>query len=210
MEEKFNFEKGLTTERLSTLVDGIFAIAMTLLAFKLSLPESYTPNNENELINNLLSIYPHFIHYVLSFLLLGLFWIAHHRQFQFVVRLDKLSIWINILILLFICLIPFSASLVSEYSDLSIAAIFFETNLFIIGILYLLFWRYATENFRLIDKNTPKEIIKIFYYRGSIIPIVSVLGIILSLIISGFSTIVYIAVPVLLAFFGKIKNLKEK
>lgn len=210
MEDKFNFEKGLTTERLSTLVDGIFAIAMTLLAFKLALPDEFSPENEKELINSLLSIYPHFIHYILSFLLLGIFWIAHHRQFQFIVRLDKFSIWINILILLFICLIPFSASLVSEYSDLSIAAIFFETNLLLIGVLYLFFWKYATENFRLIDKNTPHEIIKIFYYRSSIIPLISILGILLSLEISGFSTVIYIIVPVLLIFSNKIKSLKEK
>lgn len=203
MDNIFNFEKGLTTERLSTLVDGIFAIAMTLLAFKLALPDKTSPQNESDLMNNLISIYPHFIHYVLSFLLLGLFWIAHHKQFQFIVRLDKFSIWINIINLLFICLIPFSASLVSEYSDLGLAAIFFETNLLIIGLLYLFHWKYASQNHRLIDPNTPTCLIKLLFARSYVIPAVSLVGIVMSFFISGLSTIVYVVVPVIITFTKK-------
>jgi len=74
-------ELGMTTHRIEALTDGIFAIAMTLLVLNLALPET---GNGPELHKLLIGQTHKFFSYALSFLLLALYWVLHHRQFHFI------------------------------------------------------------------------------------------------------------------------------
>ena len=59
----------LTTQRVETLTDGIFAIAMTLLVLNLHVPKLAGDLVDQKLPNSLASLWPHFSSYALSFLL---------------------------------------------------------------------------------------------------------------------------------------------
>jgi uncharacterized membrane protein len=145
--EKFFMEKN----RLETLVDGIFAIVMTLLVMTVVVPQRETVMH-GEGFGVMMRLKLHdIVNYALSFALLAIFWIQHHEQAHFIKRTDRTHIWINILMLFFIALFPFSTSLVSEFPDQDLAEIVFGANLFMVGMLVLINWTYATGKHRLVD-----------------------------------------------------------
>ena len=110
--------------RIETLTDGVFAIVMTLLILELQVPAS--TSDPGSLANDLKVLLPSFLEYFVAFLLLGSFWVANHKQYQFISRSDNLFLWINIIGLVFIAIIPFSISLLGESRDNQLAAVFLQ------------------------------------------------------------------------------------
>ena len=126
----------LTTRRIEALTDGIFAIAMTLLVLTLTLPDML--ETQLGLSQLLADQWPKFFNYALSFVLLAIFWIVHHQQFHVIRRTDRGHIWINIGILMFVALMPFSTDVAGDYSGETLAELLFSANLMILGLLFLL------------------------------------------------------------------------
>src|SRR5919205_1666007 len=124
--------QGMKTARIETLVDGVFAIAMTLLIFdiRVPLPESVELSS---LPAELAKLAPNLVGYVLSFVLLGVFWVGHHNQYVFIKRADRALLWLNILYLMTIAFIPFSAGLLSRYQREQLAVVIYGLNLIACG-----------------------------------------------------------------------------
>ncbi len=187
---------GLTTGRIETLTDGIFAIAMTLLVLNLGLPQLSESLDCGQLHIVLLQQAHKFFNYALSFVLLALFWIIHHQEFHFIKRTNRLHIWINIFILMFVALMPFSTSLMGDYPNDWMAELFFAANLFIVGILFQCNWLYATKVASLADNTTPKRI-SLGFKRGLVTPLVALAAMILALLKIP-STHIYLLIPAIL------------
>ena len=100
-------ENEITTQRVEALTDGVFAIAMTLLVLDLKIPPEVR-HAAPDLLSALWAQSDKFICYFWGFLLLGVFWITHVRKFRVLRGSDTKHIWLNLLILIFVCLIPFS------------------------------------------------------------------------------------------------------
>jgi uncharacterized membrane protein len=176
------------TKRFETLVDGIFAIAMTLLVLGLAVP-NINGSLSNIVVQNAFStLLPSFLVLVLSFFLLFVFWNAHHRLFNQMEIIDTNLLWINAVWLLFIILVPFSASALGHYGGYIIPSVIFNLNMLAIGILNDQNKRYAIrKNF---IQNVTSDI-KIHLYVNNVFILISLLAIILSFIITGWSTILY-------------------
>lgn len=187
----------MSTERLEALADGIFAFAMTLLVLNLLLPDPSNLPPETQLHEMLLGQGKAFFNYVLSFLLLAIFWMVHTQQFHMIKGTNHVHLWINVIILMFIVLIPFSASIMSDYPDDPIANFFFAANMFIVGVLYYLNWSYATEGHRLIEKETDAQKILASKRRSLLVPLVSLIAMGLAFAAPGFVGISYILIPIL-------------
>ena len=192
-------EQGLTTQRIEALTDGVFAIAMTLLALSLEVPETLQDTPETGVANFMLQNSHLFLNYIMSFVLLSIFWINHHKQFHFIKRTDRKHLWINLFILMFIASIPFSTSLIGDYPNIQITSIVFEMNMFILGMLFYLNWNYATYNRRLVNKNLSQEIINVIKNRAFIVPVVSLSAIALSFISPRWSTLIYFSIPIIMS-----------
>ncbi|MGZ7210312.1 MAG: TMEM175 family protein [Methanobacterium sp.] len=124
--------------RINTLVDGIFTIAMTLLVLNLVVPHFTGQINNSQLLNSLYQILPIFFSLVLSFLLLAMFWYFHHRIYNQIKIVNRTLIWINVVWLLFVILVPFSANLAGQYGYLTAANVIFDLNLLILTSLLFL------------------------------------------------------------------------
>lgn len=192
-------ESGMTTHRIEALTDGIFAIAMTLLVLTLDLPEATKQLTQTGLDRLLLEQIPKFSNYVLSFILLAIFWIVHHQQSHFIKLTDHRHLWLNMLILMFVSLMPFSTSLMGDYPNDWLARFFFGANMFAIGILFNLNWVYATKNHRLVDPSLSRQRIVMGKKRGAVTPLVSLLAMGLSLVHAPVSSYVYILIPIILS-----------
>ncbi len=190
-------DTGLTTNRIETLTDGIFAIAMTLLVLNIHLPEVGTAC-QPELYVLVIGQSRLFYNYALSFILLAVFWIIHHQQFNYIKRTDQRHIWLNIFILMFVCLMPVSTSLSGDYHGDWMAGVFFGSNMFILGTLFCLNWTYATKDYRLVDCDLDPHRIAVGKKRCMVTPLVSLLAIVLSLIIPTMASYSYILILVIL------------
>ena len=136
----------LSLSRLETLCDGVFAIAMTLLILEVHVPVKQLIHSEKDLFNAIWMLGPKLFSYFISFLILGIFWVAHHGQFAFIKSTNRELLWINVLLLSFISLLPFSAALLGEYIRYKTAVWIYWLNLVFIGYALILNWRYAKRH----------------------------------------------------------------
>ncbi len=196
----------LSTRRMETLTDGVFAIAMTLLVldFKVpTIPEGLTVDALPKLI---LDLWPNFFNYVQSFILLGIFWIVHHRQFDYIKFIDHKLLWLNIFSLMFIALVPFSTSLIAEYGHVQIGALVFECNLLAIGCLFYMQWWYVMRKDDLLDRNLSVQTILLIKKRNLTVPIVSLVAIGLSFFNPEWSEVPYFAIPFIMIKYRQRQN----
>ena len=106
---------GLNLNRLETLTDGIYAIAMTILVLAIDIPSISSDMAGAKLHNAILNQTDQLLAYGMSFILLALFWTINHKQNVFLVSTNGLHVWINIFTLAFICLVPYTTSLKSDF-----------------------------------------------------------------------------------------------
>lgn len=128
----------VTKHRLEALTDGIFAVAMTLLVIELKIPEMAHPRTEAQFLGALGHLIPKFIAWLISFFVLAIFWVSHHRFFHFVHRVDAKLSWLTIYYLACVSLMPFSSALAGEHAGLLSSQIFYSVNMMLLGGVALL------------------------------------------------------------------------
>jgi len=183
--------------RIEALTDGIFAFAMTLLVLSLDVPEGLHDPSDAAVAAMLVGQVPALFHYFLAFFILASFWIAHHAQADRLRHIDRTFLWINIAALVFVALVPFSVSLIGDYPGEIFAAVIFEANLLVIGLLFAAQWRYAAHDNRLVHPGTD---IRRGSQRVMVVPAVSVAAILLALSGWTWSTVIYAFVPLVMRF----------
>ena len=191
----------LDTARVETLADGVFAIAMTILIFNITVP---TLANPAELPAKLLSLWPRVLSYAISFVVLGVYWIGHHNQFAYIRRADRLFLWINILFLMCVAFIPFSAALLGQYPNQPIALVEYGANLVIVGTVLLIHWWYASAGHRLVDADLDPTLIRLASRRILRAPIAYLVAIALAFVSVPLSLTIYVLVPLWYILPGRI------
>ncbi|TGK04803.1 DUF1211 domain-containing protein [Leptospira semungkisensis] len=152
----YNQLAGQKIQRSEAIADGIFAVALTLLVLDIRVPLKEAIHSEADLCFALIALAPKFLSYLLSFVTLGIFWMAHTVQYTFIVRSDRHLTWLSILYLLFVSLLPFSTSLLSEYMHYKMAIGIYWLNIFALGATVYLHWRYAYKK-DFLDPEIPNK-----------------------------------------------------
>jgi uncharacterized membrane protein len=123
---------GASLERLGALSDGVFAVAMTLLVLDVRVPvEDLT--SDRMLWHGILDLWPEFAAYLLSFTLLGTFWIAQHALLGLCTRTVRHLTWLQLGFLFVVTLLPFSARLLAESLDLRLPVAVYWLNIALLG-----------------------------------------------------------------------------
>jgi uncharacterized membrane protein len=191
----------LTKARVEALSDGIFAVAMTLLILDVKVP---APTRVDQLPRELLALWPRCFSYVISFVMLGIYWVGQHNQFHLIRRTDRTLLWLNILFLLTISFVPFSTALLSAYPQQQIAVIVYAVNLVVIGLILSGHWSYATRGHRLVDPDLPAHVIRFARRRILIGPVILALAIAVSFLGTKLSLLMFAGVPLVYLFPGKV------
>jgi uncharacterized membrane protein len=195
-------ENRFSTQRIETLIDGIFAIAMTLLVFNIKLPERAEIADGAALSASLAVLGPHFVAFGQSFLLLSLFWFVSHRQMRVIHHADVRFVWLNLFWLMAVVLVPFSTSLNGEYGRYQEGAAFFHGNLLLAGLLSCAIWHYADRKGLIHESLTPVAI-RTDKRRGFIFPLAALLALAASLWSPGWSNLCYLLIPAALPLLGR-------
>ncbi|TSD06347.1 MAG: hypothetical protein Greene07147_206 [Parcubacteria group bacterium Greene0714_7] len=152
----------LTTARIQSLGDNIFAFAMTILVLNFLLPELGREVSLGQVLSGLSFS---FLTYVMSFIVLGVMWVSQQNQYHFIERTDRFFLWINIFFLMFVVFIPFSTNMLGLYYDSALAVLIYGLNLLICGALLYMHWSYATHAHRLVAPNLSDRVIKVISFR---------------------------------------------
>lgn len=190
----------MTTHRIESLSDCIFAFSMTLLVMNFTFPGAGAGLDEGQITAILLKEITKFDRYILAFILLALFWINHHQQFHYIKRTDRNFLWIQVAILMFIVIVPFTAAWMSAYHHLHLTNIIFDVNLLVLGLLFLLSWTYATHRRKLVDENLDNRLVMKGKIRSLLTCIVSLIAIAISFYHPGWSNYAFFLIPLLLLF----------
>lgn len=141
--------------RLNNLSDGVFAIALTLLAFDLRLPEGVLID---DLPNRLPELAPKFGVYLISFVVIGGAWGAHQRMLKQIKRGDGLLVWFNLFCLLLVGLLPAIAALLGRYPTAFLAITCFALDVALIQLTTLWLWQHASRS-RLINRRLDPRVV---------------------------------------------------
>jgi uncharacterized membrane protein len=158
---KSSGDEALALERIVFFSDAVMAIAITLLAIDLKVPEIDATTAAAELPVQLRALGPQFMSFVISFFVIGIYWTSHHRYFRFIKRYDGRLIALNLLFLLFIVLMPFVASLFGQYYNLPLGMSVYAAAVSATGLSMGALWWYASHGHRLIDEHLDTSFIRV-------------------------------------------------
>src|SRR5215471_8097703 len=192
---------GLSTTRLEAFSDGVFAVAITLLVLNLQVPQITAIS---ELVPRLVELWPKLLSYVLSFVLVGIYWVAHHNTFHYIKRSDRNLLWLNILLLLCIVFIPFPTALLGQYPQQQVSIIIYAGTLVSTGLVLQMLWWYATSGYRLVDRDIDPRLVQRATRRNLTAPLIYLLAIGISLFSVQASLILFILVPLYYILPGQI------
>lgn len=147
------------TSRLETFCDGVIAIAITLLVLELRVPvlEDAT---DGAVWSALIDLWPSYLGYVISFATIGILWANHHTIFRLIGRTDHYLILLNLLLLFFIAVIPFTTALMTEYlghSGDKPGSIVYAGWFLLAALSYRLLWWYVVRHEHLWAPGTTRD-----------------------------------------------------
>src|SRR5436190_7537415 len=174
---------GFQLERMILFSDAVFAIAITLLVIEIKIPDKEWMREQGEIsdgaiLNTLKHLVPKFYGFLISFMLIGLYWTIHHRLFGFVTSYDRKLLFLNLLFLFFVALMPFSTGFYSEYAgselfekQLKVPMTFYVLNFCCMGFANYLMWRrIGNEKNKLAEPPIDPLILKLAYARSLVVP----------------------------------------
>jgi TMEM175 potassium channel family protein len=179
----------LRTGRLEAFSDGVFAIAITLLVLDIAVPL----NAKNDLLGAVAGLWPAYLAYVVSFATIGAVWLGHNAITDYLDQTDTTFVRLNLLLLLFVALLPFPTRLFADYigedNPERVAATIYGITLLLTLTLLWTLWRYALRE-DLVRPDAGDEEIELLTQRltpglggylvliiaGLFIPVIAVIG----------------------------------
>ncbi|WP_121741373.1 TMEM175 family protein [Natronorubrum halophilum] len=162
---------GDDTDRMEALSDGVFAIVLTLLVLQFEVPNVST----SELPAAVADQETLLVSYLLSFVVVGLYWIIHHNLFRYIVAHDRLLLWLNLLFLLSISFLPYPTELMGVYGTRFTWSLY-AINFVLVGVLMTAVWAYAARA-GFTDDEIDDRAARLITIRGLISPAIFVLSI---------------------------------
>jgi TMEM175 potassium channel family protein len=147
----------VSTSRLETFCDGVFAIAITLLVL------IFTPPHDGSLGHGLAHQWPSFVAYAVSFVTIGIMWVNHHEVMRHVSHTDWTFLYVNVFFLMCIAFLPYPTRIVAENirgHDERTAALFYGCTMTLIAIAFLALWLYPSHGRRLLRADVDERAVR--------------------------------------------------
>ncbi|HEX4777394.1 MAG TPA: TMEM175 family protein [Acidimicrobiia bacterium] len=167
------FERGIDLDRVVNFSDAVFAIAMTVLVLAVTVPDVPSGRLGKALGDQLPAIWSYF----LSFGVIALYWLAHHRLFHWVRRVDFRTLLLNLVLLSLIAIVPFPTDLLGRYGNTRIGTMSYAAAATAVGVASVLLWAHVSRTPGLLRPETPRSFVKHAQLRGITVPLVFALSI---------------------------------
>ena len=153
--------------RILALSDGVFAIAITLLVLQIAVPAT---TSGAALPEALLALWPRYLAYAVSFVVIARFWITHRLAFRLIARDDAVLTWLNLLLLMFVGFLPFPTAVLGSHGGSPAAAVLYATSVILASIASAAYWWYASGRGRLLRPDADRARVRALRARGLLGP----------------------------------------
>lgn len=177
--------------RILALSDGVFAIAITLLILEIAVPATTT---NAELPSALLRLWPRYLAYVVSFVVIARFWMTHRLAFRLIARDDGVLVWLNLLMLMLVAFLPFPTAVVGAHAGLPAAAVLYATSVILASIASAAYWWYASGRGNLLRPDVGRGQVRALRARGLSGPVLFALTLPVALFVPYAAEIMWILV----------------
>jgi uncharacterized membrane protein len=184
----------------------VFAIAITLLIIEIGVPHVV---GTESLTDKLLELWPSYLGYAISFLVIGIVWANHHNRFRLILRSDHILLFLNIVFLMCVAFIPFPTALLADYmvgtDEHRTTAAVYSGTLAVTAVFFTILWLYAAGNHRLVDRTIDPSLLRAMTRRY----VFGMLLYILAFALAFFSAAASLALIVILALIFVLPEPKE-
>lgn len=149
--------------RILALSDGVFAIAITLLIIEIAVPAS---TGDSGLPKALLGLWPRYLAYLLSFLVIARFWVTHRLAFRLIARDNATLVWLNLLLLMFVAFLPFPTAVVGQHAGSPAATVLYATSVILASTASAAYWWYASGRGRLLRPDAGRAQVRAMRARA--------------------------------------------
>jgi len=174
-------QRQLRLDHITSFADAIFAFSITFMAITINIPNLAQNLTQAQVIDKLSESLPEFEIYVISFFMIGIYWIAYHQIFNHIVGSHQITTWLTLVFLFFITLIPLATNMQIGYGSYQIVFVLYALVLTIAGALSTIIWLHATKN-KLINQNMTQIEIHCVLLESTLSPAVFLLSILVSFI----------------------------
>lgn len=202
-------ERKLGVGRLEALTDGVFAIAITLLAIEIGVP--HITGDGGDLRQAIIDEWPSYSAYAVTFFLIGAYWVNHHRMFRLLTGVNHRFVILNIFFLMAIAIIPFPNAVLAEYlmePELrGVAAGLYGVAMIALATMFNLVWWYVARHPSLLrpdcDRVALRKVLR-SYLMG---PLAYGAALALSFVAPLVTVVLYAAIPLAYLFEGPVKTI---
>src|SRR5215469_11180256 len=159
--------------RILALSDGVFAIAITLLILEIAVPATTTSAG---LSSALLRLWPRYLAYFISFVVIARFWVIHRLAFRLIARDDEALVWLNLLLLLFIAFLPFPTAVLGQHPGSPAAAVLYAITVILASLASVGYWWYASGRGHLLRPDVGRVQVRALRARGLSAPVLFALS----------------------------------
>lgn len=196
--------------RLAILSDVIFALAMTSMLFAIDLPNSEDVSSTEELWVFLENRPPGTIIYLLSFLLVAVYWFKHLERFKYYKKTNSTHLWIEIGFLAFLMLVPVMNTWTMILPDQPLPLTAYSLMMFMVGFFAFLSWNYATRKKELVSEDLSSTTIRQVKHESLVEPTIALVAIALAWVKPILWDIAMFSIPVFFILQKRITNYYEK
>jgi uncharacterized membrane protein len=169
-------------EHLITFGDAIFAFSITFMAVSIEIPNLSETLSQTRVLQTLINeLGTRFAIYVISFFVIGAYWVSYHQVFNHIVDSHAIIVWLSLVFLFFITLIPFAVDLQVDYNSYHIIFILYALVLIMAGLSVTSIWLYAKKR-RLTDKTLSHKEMKNILLESLLLPSVFAISVLISII----------------------------
>ncbi|HET6553802.1 MAG TPA: TMEM175 family protein [Dyella sp.] len=187
-------------ERLTFFSDAVFAIAITLLIIEVHVPHLET-RDDQPYWQALAALQPSFMGFVLSFLVVGALWIAHHRIFGMLVDYNPMIVWPNMLLLMVVAFMPFATALMSSNPRARIPELFYAATLLAAGLLQRALFAAAMRP-PYIRPDVPAELVAATRWRSWGLPTAAAISLVAAWFAPGWNNFLLLSIPLLVRLYA--------
>ena len=195
-------------ERLTFFSDAVFAIAITLLVIEIHVPRLGTASDHAYLLA-LHELLPSILGFVLSFLVIGALWAAHHRVFGLLADYDSGLVMPNLLLLMVIAFMPFATALMSANPLARVPELFYAGTLFVAGLLQCWLFGNALRVPYLRHDVSPADVAAV-RARSWALPTAALLAFALAWVAPAYNNFVLLLIPLLARLFPRLARRRLK
>jgi len=190
-------EPALPKARVEAFSDGVIAIIVTLLVLEVHVPTLQGADRDAELLAAMARAAPTVIAYAASFVVVLVFWVAHHHLLHSLTRVDRNLLWLNGLFLMLLAFVPAPTAVIGQYPEATSATVLYGGVLALTGLGFVLMRGYATLRPGLMHTAIPAAQRRRALLRGALSPLCYGGGALLGLVDRHLAWALYLLVPLL-------------